>query len=41
MIHNGHLVHPDIWMLWYSFFGTVLNFVLIITLALNSLRRKP
>jgi hypothetical protein len=20
MTYNGHLVHPDIWMLWFSFF---------------------
>lgn len=20
MIHNSHLVHPEIWMLWFSFF---------------------
>lgn len=20
MTHNGFLVHPDIWMLWFSFF---------------------
>ena len=20
MSHNGYLVHPDIWMLWFSFF---------------------
>lgn len=20
MFNNGHLVHPDIWMLWFSFF---------------------
>jgi hypothetical protein len=19
MLHNGYLVHPDIWMLWFSF----------------------
>jgi hypothetical protein len=23
MIFHGHLVHPDIWMLWFSFFVAV------------------
>jgi hypothetical protein len=22
MFHNGYFVHPDIWMLWFSFFVT-------------------
>ena len=25
MFHNGYLVHPDIWMLWFAFFGTIVN----------------
>jgi len=23
MLRNGYLVHPDIWMLWFSFFVAV------------------
>jgi hypothetical protein len=25
MIHNGYLVHPDIWLLWFAIFGTISN----------------
>lgn len=33
MFHNGYLVHPDIWMLWFSFFvasAVTLNYVVTI-----------
>ena len=25
VIYHGHLVHPDIWMLWASFFMAAIN----------------
>ena len=34
-IHNGYLVHPSIWMLWFSFFGTILNTVCLFLMALK------
>lgn len=27
MFYHGHLVHPEIWQLWFSFFASVLNIV--------------
>jgi len=38
MIHNGYLVHPDIWMLWFAIFGTISNTFWICVLFLT--RRK-
>jgi hypothetical protein len=32
MFHNGYLTHPDIWMLWFSFFvasAVTLNYVVL------------
>jgi len=33
MFYHGHLAHPDIWMLWFSFFVAACSFTRFVVRA--------
>ncbi len=41
-MHNGYFVHPDIWMLWFSFFVSCASCVAALAAGVYLVaRRKP